>query len=168
MQLFSRGLQDSRGSYRISVGGIGKTKEVDRMEIKQQTLTIKQAAALLDVHIDTVRSRIKRGEIFARMVKSPYGMQWEIPAAQFNVPMTTIEAVQVTKHVTVADLQGVLNEAVKEQTHQLREEIQMLQQQVNSQEQLLREQNEMLKAMAEERSSQQQMSKRGFFSRFFG
>ena len=138
------------------------------MKTEQQTLTINQAAALLNVHIDTVRSRIKRGEIFAKKVPTPYGDAWEIPAAQFNAPMTTLDVVQVTKQVTVADLQGVLNEAAKEQTNQLREEIQMLQQQVNSQEQLLREQNEMLKAMAEERSQQQQMSKGSLLSRLFG
>lgn len=135
---------------------------------KEQTLTIKQTAEVLNVHIDTVRSRIKRGEIFARMVKSPYGQQWEIPAAQFNAPMHTIEAVTVTKTVTVADLQGVLHECVKEQTHQLREEIQMLQQQVALQGQLLKEQNDMLKVFAEEHRQQQPQQQKSFLQRLFG
>ena len=47
-------------------------------------MTIDQVAKLLDVSKDTVRRRIKIGELIAEKHDGPYGLQWMLPEEQFD------------------------------------------------------------------------------------
>lgn len=137
-------------------------------------MTIDQVAKLLDVSKDTVRRRIKIGELIAEKHDGPYGLQWMLPEEQFDQARMIHEVVPVTRSINVAELQALMSQSVsavvsktiQEETQGLRGRIESLKEQLAAQEQLLREQNEMLKVMAAERS--QQMSKGSLWSRIFG
>ncbi len=54
-----------------------------------ETLTIAEAAALLGVHRNTVRNRVKAGRYKAYKVVTPQGETYAIDRASLDVPLTT-------------------------------------------------------------------------------
>lgn len=75
-------------------------------------LNIEQTAKLLDICKDTVRKRIKTGEIKAEKQKGPYGEQYMINPNQFNVSSQTIEVIPVTRQVSLPDLISAIKSEV--------------------------------------------------------
>ena len=55
-------------------------------------MTIKEAAEMLGVSDKTVRRRIKKGELPAQLVDSPYGEQYMIPADAVEAASQTMVA----------------------------------------------------------------------------
>jgi excisionase family DNA binding protein len=60
-------------------------------------LTLTEAATLLGLSVDTVRRRVKRGELEARMVPTPHGAAWRVrlPSAP-TVGATVVQTVGAT------------------------------------------------------------------------
>ena len=75
-------------------------------------LNIEQTAQLLNVSKDTVRRRIKAGEIQAEKMQSPYGEQWFVPEDQFSQAHMIEEVVPMTRNVSVGDLQLAMQRAI--------------------------------------------------------
>jgi excisionase family DNA binding protein len=55
---------------------VPKTQAENR---EDRGLTIREAASRMRVSVPTVRRRIRRGALRARLVQGPFGVQWEIP-----------------------------------------------------------------------------------------
>lgn len=100
-------------------------------------LTIKQVAELLKVSTDTVRRRIKLKELEAELVVGPYGEQYFLPRSQFSEAMLTKEVVPLTRQVSVADFQAVIQKAIEEAvataTADLKDQVQRLEEKLDSQ-----------------------------------
>lgn len=129
-------------------------------------MTIGQVAKLLEVSKDTVRRRIKAGELIAEKQEGPYGEQYMLPEEQFDQARMIHEVVPVTRSVNVAELQtlmsssvsAVVSKTIQEETKGLREQIVALQEQLAAQQ----------KVITEALEEQQRMSKRSLWSRIFG
>jgi excisionase family DNA binding protein len=60
-------------------------------------LTLTEAATLLGLSVDTVRRRVKRGELEARMVPTPHGAAWRVrPPSAPTVGATVVPTVDAT------------------------------------------------------------------------
>ena len=75
-------------------------------------LTIEQVAEILDCSKDTVRRRIKTGEIDAEKRIGNFGLQWMVDADKFNKVMQVVDVVPVTRSVSVAELEGAMQKAI--------------------------------------------------------
>lgn len=109
--------------------------------MENELLTIPQAAQLLNVCKDTVRRRIKLGEIKAEKREGPYGEQWVLPADQFNQAAVIQDVIPLTRQVSVAELQAamrhVIAEVVKEETAEMKAEVANLKEQIEATQGLL-------------------------------
>ena len=97
-------------------------------------LTIDETAQLLDVSKDTVRRRIRKGELIAQKHMGIYGQQWLLPASQFerkSVVIQETEVVPLTRHLSVPDLQAAIRAAISDTVSTaVREELEELKQQL--------------------------------------
>lgn len=101
-------------------------------------MSIEQVAQLLNVSKDTVRRRIKIGELVAEKHIGAYGEQWFLPENQFDTARMIQDVVPVTRSVSVSELQAVMQkalaetvtQAVQEETGKLMEEIKSLKEQL--------------------------------------
>lgn len=104
--------------------------------------TITEAAGKLGVSTATVRRRIKRGEIKAEMIDTPYGPQYIIDEAVFNPAAVVTEVVQVEKSLTLEQFveafrgvltqhEGGMNRAVLDKLDSQAEEIKRLQEEIS-------------------------------------
>jgi DNA polymerase III subunit gamma/tau len=60
-------------------------------------LTLTEAATLLGLSVDTVRRRVKRGELEARMVPTPHGAAWRVrPPSAPTLGATVVPTVDAT------------------------------------------------------------------------
>jgi len=142
--------------------------------MEDKLLTIDQASQLLGVSKDTVRRRIKAGELQAEKHAGPYGEQWMLPDFQFTQARLVQDVVPVTRQVTVAELQGamqmVINEtvhqAVKEETIALREEVLSLKEQLEATQNSLDGHFKLVDNRL--RQIVEQPKQRSFWSRLFG
>lgn len=75
-------------------------------------MTIKEAAQALNVSTQTVRRRIERGEYKARKEVSELGQRWLIPASQIKAAVQDIAVVNVTRQVTLSELQDTIKSAL--------------------------------------------------------
>lgn len=113
-------------------------------------LTIEQCAELLKVSKDTIRRRIKTGEIDAEKKIGDYGLQWMIDADKINKSMQSIEVVPITRSVSVAELEqamartiasavsNAVSNAVKAEVEPLRAEVQALNDKLDKQDEALK------------------------------
>ena len=147
-------------------------------------LSITEAAELLNVCKDTVRKRIKAGEIKAELIEGFYGKQYFIDPSQFDTAAVVRDVAILTRQVTVAELQFTLSKvisdtvaaAVEEQTKAIKEEYQenthRLSVQLEAMHlQLAMTQEELKKAQAAQGEQLRQVveqSSRSLLSRIFG
>jgi len=109
-------------------------------------LTIDQVADLLECSKDTVRRRIKSGEIDAEKRIGNYGLQWMVDADKFNKVMQVVDAVPVTRSVSVAELEqamqkaiaNAVSSAVNTEIKPLQENIDLLNDKLDKQEEMLK------------------------------
>lgn len=109
-------------------------------------LTIEQVAVLLDCSKDTIRRRIKSGEIEAEKRIGDYGLQWMIDSEKFHKAMQKIDVVPVTRSVTVAELEqtmqrtiaSAVTNAVQAEIAPLKEQVQTLNDKLDRQEDALK------------------------------
>ena len=108
-------------------------------------LTIEQVAEILDCSKDTVRRRIKSGEIDAEKRIGNFGLQWMIDSDKFNKVMQVVDVVPVTRSISIAELEGAMqrtianavSSAVKAEIQPLKEHMQILNEKLDRQEQML-------------------------------
>ena len=81
-------------------------------EKNMREMTIKEAAQALNVSTQTVRRRIERGEYKARKEVSELGQRWLIPASQIKAAVQDIAVVNVTRQVTLSELQDTIKSAL--------------------------------------------------------
>ena len=93
-------------------------------------LTITEAAAALGVSKDTVRRRIKKGEIVAKKMPGPYGYAYYIDSDQLSSSQEIVEVLPIQRHITRHDLERSMQRAItplfqrqEEQIQELREEL---------------------------------------------
>lgn len=77
---------------------------------KEGYMTISQVAEALDVHPNTVRNRIKKGELQAVKFKSPYGEQVCIHENEIDRVIQTVDVVPVKKEVSAEVVYALLEE----------------------------------------------------------
>ena len=160
-------------------------------------MTIKEAAQALNVSTQTIRRRIERGEYKARKEVSELGQRWLIPASQIKAAVQDIAVVNVTRQVTLSELQDTIKsaldnmvieslvkevelvaaeavtQAVQEETGKLMEEIKSLKEQLataqSNGESHYRLVDERLRQLTEARQQEQaQEQPRSFWQRLFG
>ena len=110
-----------------------------------RVLTIKQAAEALNVSPDTIRRRIKAGEIKAEKVHGAYGMQWAINEQDLTAAAEVVEVVPVNQSLTAGELEAMLRRLMDEQTEEIKElrnEVQQLREELQQQKQLGNEGNQ--------------------------
>lgn len=95
-----------------------------------QHLTLKEAAEALGVSVDTVRRRIKSGQIPAEKVEGPHGLQWIIRANDLTASAEIIEVVPVKTELQGTELVALIREAVKEGQREQAEEVRQLRKEV--------------------------------------
>ena len=134
-------------------------------------MTIDQVAKLLDVSKDTVRRRIKIGELIAEKHDGPYGLQWMLPEEQFDQARMIHEVVPVTRSVNVAELQALMSQSVsavvsktiQDETQGLRSQIESLKEQLAVQQETTAAHQQRIEELLKE-----QQSKGSLWSRLFG
>ena len=137
-------------------------------------MTIGQVAKLLEVSKDTVRRRIKAGELIAEKQEGPYGEQYMLPEEQFDQARIIHEVVPVTRSVTVSELQALMGQSltaavsktIQEETQGLRSQIDSLKEQLEAQQEANAAHQQRIEELLKEQ--QQQMSKGSLLSRLFG
>lgn len=103
-------------------------------------LTIEQAAKLINVSKDTIRRRIKTGELEAEKHPGPYGDQWLLPSFQFEQAAMIKDVVPMTRQVSVAELQQAMQrviadavtQAVRAETAELKEKVAILEEKLDA------------------------------------
>lgn len=109
------------------------------METIDKVLTIKQAAESLQVSPDTVRRRIKTGELKAEKMPGAYGLQWVIRADDLAESMQVVNVVPFKHSLTADDLEAMLRKVMQEnndEIRQLRAEVQQLRTELQQQRQI--------------------------------
>lgn len=90
-------------------------------------LTITEAAEKLGVSKDTIRRRIKKGEITAELRDGPYGHQYYIPLDGLAKAVQIVNVTEVENVVPLDKLlqmaQEVISENVTQEIQSLREEL---------------------------------------------
>lgn len=126
-------------------------------------ITIEQCAELLDCSKDTIRRRIKSGEIDAEKRVGNFGLQWMIDADKINKAMQDIAVVPVTRAVSIAELEQAMQKtiasavtsAVQAEITPLKEHIQVLNEKLDKQDELLKNHyrlvDERLRALSDEK-----------------
>lgn len=93
-------------------------------------LSIPEAAQALGVSEKTVRRRIQKGDIPAKKVPGPYGLQYRIPAHAISTAQEIMDVVKVERPTDPRTLGLVVAEAIRRENEALRDELVALRQQV--------------------------------------
>ena len=104
--------------------------------MEEKLYSIKEAALALEVSPDTVRRRIKKGELRAEKMEGPYGQAYYIPENELFEAAEVKEVIPFNRPVTEEKLKQVISEAVNEEVRELREEIAELRQELERTRQL--------------------------------
>lgn len=92
--------------------------------------TIDEAATRLGVSRDTIRRKIRRGELQAERRQGPYGIQWMIPESEIRTAQEITDVVPVNRPVAIPDLVNAIaarvTEAFVEEQARTRAEIKAL------------------------------------------
>ena len=129
---------------------------------EEKHLSIQETAEALGVSKDTVRRRIKKGQIHAEKFNGPYGLQYYIPESELS-PAEINELIEVNRSLTPQEIKEVVQQAYAEQQGEIKQEIEGLKEQVNKlQKQLERRDQELLQAIRELQEKKQHWWKRLF------
>jgi len=119
--------------------------------------TITEAAGKLGVSTATVRRRIKRGEIKAELIDTPYGQQYIIDESVFNPAAIITEVVQVEKTLTleqfVEAFQGVLTQHDRGMSRAVMDKIDEQSQEIKQLREEISELKEIIESKQEEKPS---------------
>jgi excisionase family DNA binding protein len=128
-------------------------------------LDIGQVAELLQISKDTVRRRIKSGEIKAVMEEGPYGKQYKIDPTQFaGVSPQTIDVIPVTRQINIGELvQTIKSQVVEEVKQTMQTELQEIKESQNRIENMLKDRDTKLL----EEIRQRQENQKPFWKKFF-
>ena len=89
-------------------------------------LTITEAAKALDVSKDTIRRRIKAGEITAEKRPSPYGEQYYMNPLELTGAFRNVDVVTIEQTMTPEELKNLFTQAMQETISPLHSEINAL------------------------------------------
>ena len=112
-------------------------------------MNIREAAESLNVSHDTIRRRIRTGQIRAEKLEGVYGLQWVIDEESLADNKHIIEIVPVKRAIDSNQLmdnirftiQDAIQEAIKESTEAQTEEIKELRQEIEALTNAIKEQN---------------------------
>lgn len=93
-------------------------------------MTIKEAAEMLGVSDKTVRRRIKKGELPAELVDSPYGEQYMIPADAVEAASQTLTVATVEKQPDPMTIALAIGQALDKRDAEIKAEIQSLREEI--------------------------------------
>lgn len=99
---------------------------------EESFLTISQAARSLGVSKDTVRRRIKKGELNAQKLNGPYGMAYYIREQDLARAQQITEVVPVSRQISPVQLQKIISDAVEPGQDEIRQELQELREEIKS------------------------------------
>ncbi len=77
-------------------------------------LTITEAAKALQVSKDTIRRRIKRGDLPAQKRPGPYGIAYYVEPADLYQAAEVVDVVPVARDMTRQDVQRIIEDGVKD------------------------------------------------------
>lgn len=130
-------------------------------------LNIGQVAEILEVSKDTVRRRIKSGEIEAEKRLGKNGEQWMIDGDKLQKAMQEIEVVPVSRAVSVAELEQAMRKAIAAAVSEaVNAEVAPLHEQMEKMAETIARQEEMLKAALESKQPTEQP--KSLFRKIFG
>ncbi|GAB6178949.1 hypothetical protein JCM14036_02680 [Desulfotomaculum defluvii] len=92
-------------------------------------LSLDEAAERLGVHKETVRRRIRRGEIKAEKINGPFGEQYFVPESEIRTAQKIVDVIPVAKEITPQEFIILLDQATKRAIQPLQQQIETLQQQ---------------------------------------
>jgi excisionase family DNA binding protein len=95
-------------------------------------LALHEAAKMMGVSVDTVRRRIKKGEINAVKMQGPFGEQWFIPSGEIQTAQEIIDVIPVQRQLDMQQLASVLELLIEKRTEPLLKEIENLKNEVQS------------------------------------
>ena len=104
--------------------------------MEERLYSIKEAAEALQVSKDTIRRRIKKGQIKAEKHEGPYGFAYYIKESQLAEVREIRDVVPLNRPISREQLKGVVKEAVSEEFQGLRNEIEDLRRQLEETKQL--------------------------------
>lgn len=79
----------------------------------EKHLTIEEAAAALGVSKDTVRRKIKRGDLQATKAQGPYGEQYFIPEREIDTVLEIKDVVPVKREMDPQELAALFQRAIE-------------------------------------------------------
>lgn len=137
-------------------------------------LTLKEAAELLNCSEQTVRRRIKSGQLRARREVINSGIRWMIPESDVVTANKVVDVVTVRKQVELEDIrQAIRNEVaevVREETNVMQNQIAELKSQMDKQTEALDGHYQLvdqrLRQLIEKKAEPEQP--RSFWKRLFG
>lgn len=94
--------------------------------MQDDELTIAQASQALGVSKDTIRRRIKAGEIRAEKRPSAYGEQYYIRPLELSGAIKSVDVVKMEQTMTPDQLQGLFRQAMQDAIAPLHKEISTL------------------------------------------
>lgn len=97
-----------------------------------ETYSIAEAAELLGVSKRTIRRRIHRGELPAKLEEGPYGPEYRIPSEAINTAQQIIDVVKVERSTDPMTLALVISQVLDARDRGLQEEIVQLRHQVEA------------------------------------
>ena len=128
-------------------------------------VSLAEAAGMLGVSIETVRRRIKRGDIRGEKVKTDHGYQWFVEAedlAPKDTPTMAVDVVELRRAIAPEDLIALIEAAQAPLLNQ-----------IEQQGQIIAELSEQVAALSDKLEQQRQQDdepaeKVGFWKRLFG
>lgn len=100
--------------------------QIDRVEMVEKGLTIEQASELLGVSKDTVRRKIKKGELSAVKRIGVYGEQFFIDESEINVATEIRDVIPVVRNLSLQDFSNALESALCNAIAPLQQQIESL------------------------------------------
>ncbi len=99
--------------------------------MENRLLTITEAAQVLDLSKDTIRRRIKKGELPARKMAGPYGEMYYIQEHDLAQAAEIIQVVPVSRDIDAREFREMMQAlhgeiaALREEVEQLRGQLQL-------------------------------------------
>ena len=91
-------------------------KVLEKVETVEKGLTIEQASELLGVSKDTIRRRIRKGELNAIKRVGPYGDQFFIDESELDIATEIKEVIPIVRNLSLQDfsrtMENVLESAI--------------------------------------------------------
>ncbi len=100
--------------------------QIDKVEQVEKGLTIEQASELLGVSKDTIRRRIKKGELNAVKRVGVYGEQFFIDEAELDIATEIKDVIPIVRNLSLQDFSRTLEIAIGSAIAPLQQQIEGL------------------------------------------